>query len=95
VDETSEAFGMVYIEALATGVPSVFTVSGVLTDFPELTEFATIVLPKDTTAIKKALLTASALRLENKSPVLVPEEYLKCFDLKSVSRTYLDTFINK
>ena len=95
VDETSEAFGMVYIEALATGVPSIFTISGVLTDFPELREFATIILPKDTTDIKKALLTTSASRLENKSPALIPEEYLKRFDLKSVSRTYLDTFINK
>lgn len=33
IDRNSEAFGQTYIEALAAGVPSVFTLSGVATEF--------------------------------------------------------------
>jgi glycosyltransferase involved in cell wall biosynthesis len=33
VDEHSEAFGQTYVEALAAGVPSVFTLSGIAPDF--------------------------------------------------------------
>jgi glycosyltransferase involved in cell wall biosynthesis len=33
IDSQSESFGLVYIEALAAGVPSVFTLSGVAPDF--------------------------------------------------------------
>ncbi len=35
VDDHSEAFGQIYIEALAAKVPSVFTISGIATDFAE------------------------------------------------------------
>ncbi|MBY0424108.1 MAG: glycosyltransferase family 4 protein, partial [Cytophagales bacterium] len=33
IDEHSEAFGQVYVESLAAGVPSVFTRSGIANDF--------------------------------------------------------------
>jgi glycosyltransferase involved in cell wall biosynthesis len=33
IDSTSEAFGQVYIEALASGVPCVFTISGIANEF--------------------------------------------------------------
>jgi glycosyltransferase involved in cell wall biosynthesis len=43
VDPDVEAFGQVYVEALATGVPSVFTMSGIARDFIEHKQTAWIV----------------------------------------------------
>ncbi|MBL0097760.1 MAG: glycosyltransferase [Bacteroidetes bacterium] len=33
IDPSVEAFGQVYIEALAAGIPSIFTLSGIAPDF--------------------------------------------------------------
>jgi glycosyltransferase involved in cell wall biosynthesis len=43
VDDDSEAFGQVYVEALAAGIPSVFTISGIAHDFIEHNRNALIV----------------------------------------------------
>lgn len=51
VDEAAEAFGQVYIEALAAKVPSVFTLSGISREFIKDKENALVVPFKDADAI--------------------------------------------
>ena len=55
VDEHSEAFGQIYVEALAAGVPSVFTLSGIAPDFIENGKNALVVPFKDSDAIFAAM----------------------------------------
>jgi glycosyltransferase involved in cell wall biosynthesis len=51
IDETSEAFGQTYVEVLAAGVPSVFTLSGIANDFIVDQENAIVVPFKSSEAI--------------------------------------------
>lgn len=65
VDKDSEAFGQTYVEALAAGVPSVFTLSGVAPDFIRDGDNALVVPYRDASAIDAAiekLLTNTSLR---------------------------------
>ena len=55
IDEHSEAFGQVYVEALAAGVPSVFTLSGIAHDFIRHEHNALVVPFKNPGAIALAL----------------------------------------
>jgi glycosyltransferase involved in cell wall biosynthesis len=55
IDAYSEAFGLIYIEALASQVPSIFTLSGIAPDFIRHNENAIVVPFKDSQAIYKAL----------------------------------------
>lgn len=56
VDAHSEAFGQIYIEALAAGVPSIFTLSGIAPDFVKHEENALVVPFKDSDAIYAAMI---------------------------------------
>jgi len=51
INQTCEAFGQTYIEALAAGCPSVFTLSGVASEFIEDKKNALVVPFKDANAI--------------------------------------------
>lgn len=65
IDEHSEAFGQTYVEALAAGVPSVFTLSGVAAEFIEDRVNALVVPFKRSDEIVKGikvLLTDASLR---------------------------------
>ena len=55
VDKNSEAFGQTYIEALAVGVPSVFTLSGVACEFIENGKNALVVDYQNSEQIYEAL----------------------------------------
>lgn len=55
VDEMSEAFGQVYVEALAAGVPSVFTTSGIAREFVRHEGNALVVPFKDVQGIAEAI----------------------------------------
>ncbi|MFY0651331.1 MAG: glycosyltransferase family 4 protein [Cyclobacteriaceae bacterium] len=59
VDSKVEAFGQVYVEALALGIPSVFTISGIAHEFIEHKSNAMIVEPKNHDAINEALIQLS------------------------------------
>lgn len=63
IDEKLEAFGQTYVEALAAGVPSVFTLSGIAPEFVIEKQNALVVPFKDAKAIEKAVL----LLLEDKT----------------------------
>lgn len=55
VDPHCEAFGQTYVEALACGVPSVFTLSGVAAEFVKHEEHALVVPFRDSEAVFMAL----------------------------------------
>ena len=55
IDPHCEAFGQTYIEALAAGIPSVFTLSGVAPEFIEHEKNALVVPFCDSDAVYKAL----------------------------------------
>ena len=62
-DKTIEAFGQTYVEALAAGIPSIFTLAGIASDFIVDRENALVVPFKDADAIYHSLLEL----LENES----------------------------
>lgn len=55
VDRSIEAYGMIYVEALAAEVPSIVTLSGVATEFIEADRQALVVPYRDAGAIHEAL----------------------------------------
>lgn len=55
IDPICEAFGQTYIESLASGVPSIFTLSGIADEFIEHEKNALVVEFKSTVAIHSAL----------------------------------------
>jgi glycosyltransferase involved in cell wall biosynthesis len=57
VSRDSEAFGQTYIESLASGIPSVFTISGIAGDFITDKKNALTVPYRDSNAIHAALLS--------------------------------------
>ncbi|MEY5049228.1 MAG: hypothetical protein RLZZ175_2587 [Bacteroidota bacterium] len=56
IDETIEAFGQTYVEALASGVPSIFTLSGVANEFIVHDKNALVVDYKNSEEIKNAII---------------------------------------
>ena len=56
IDDHSEAFGQTYIEALAAGIPAVFTLSGVANEFIRHKENAYVVPYQDADAIYAGML---------------------------------------
>jgi len=57
VTPAAEAFGQVYLEALASGIPSVFTLSGIAPEFLVHEENSMVVAFKDSDAIYQAMIT--------------------------------------
>lgn len=55
IDGESEAFGQVYVEALATGVPSIFTLSGIAPSFVKHNDNALVIPYRNSKAIESAL----------------------------------------
>jgi glycosyltransferase involved in cell wall biosynthesis len=87
IDEHSEAFGQTYVEALAAGVPSVFTLAGIAPDFIQ-NEYNALVVPfKDSTSIYSAM-----LRITNEQDL---KNRLICNGINSVKEKFnLDKMIN-
>jgi glycosyltransferase involved in cell wall biosynthesis len=56
IDPNSEAFGQIYVEALAAGIPSIVTLSGIACEFIQDGETALTVPFRDSDAIRDALL---------------------------------------
>lgn len=88
-----EAFGIVYIEGLASGVECIFTRSGVLNELDDADRYVTIVAPQESEMIylnlRKICLGISAERQP------VPEEWINQFDLNKVAKDYADLIIGK
>jgi len=59
IDSSVEAFGQVYVEALAAGIPSIFTLSGIAPDFIQHEKNALVVPYKNIDAIYDSMLRYS------------------------------------
>jgi glycosyltransferase involved in cell wall biosynthesis len=82
-----EAFGLVYLESLASGIPTVFTVSGVLHEIVELDRFTLLVPHKDSNAIFRQLLAIREATYPKRE--FLPEDLLSRFSLDQMSKSYL------
>ena len=81
-----EAFGIVYIEALASGTPGIFTISGVLNELNNPDLYFSVVPSRDQNAILGELekhFTQSAVHQS------VPADWLKQFSLEYQGLSYL------
>ena len=87
IDNHSEAFGQIYIESLASKVPSVFTLSGIANEFIKDGENALVVPYNNSKEIEKSILYI--LKNPQKSKELVKN------GVKSVQQFNLKLFINK
>jgi len=56
IDVNCEAFGQTYVEALAAGIPSIFTLSGIASEFIENNKNAIVVNYKNSKDIKEAVI---------------------------------------
>jgi glycosyltransferase involved in cell wall biosynthesis len=92
IDDTVEAFGQTYVEALASGVPSIFTLSGVANEFIINERNALTVDYKNTEQIylaAKRLITDNDLR---KQLILNGKEDVKIFGLDHFIKKTIDLY---
>jgi glycosyltransferase involved in cell wall biosynthesis len=87
IGPVEEAFGLVYVESLASGIPTIFSVSGILHDIFELDRFTHLVPYKNPEAILQELLAIREVNYQKKE--LVPENMLKRFSIEKMSNSYL------
>lgn len=87
IDKRIEAFGQTYVEALASGTPSIFTLSGVANEFIENNYNALVVDYKNSDDIYRAITT------------IIKDEKLKMHLIKngltSIKHFNLNTYISK
>ena len=82
IDEHSEAFGQTYVEALAAGVPCVFTLSGIASEFVKDRENAIVVDYKNTDDIYNGIrLILENPDLKNKLIANGRNDVMKQFDV--------------
>ena len=81
-----EAFGIVYIEALASGTPGIFTISGVLNELSDPDLYFSVVPSRNQKAILIELERHYKSMASYKS---VPVDWLEQFDLKHQGLSYL------
>jgi len=82
-----EAFGLVYIEALASGTPCIFTISGVLHELPNPEKYAQIVPFEDSPAIFNEMvkiLEGSVPKRES-----LPQVWLREYSLDTMGKRYM------
>lgn len=87
IDEHSEAFGQIYVEALAAGVPSIFTRSGIANDEQFNETNAVIVDYKNTDEVLEGMVTILENKEETAKRIAAGKELARQFNLPS--------FINK
>ncbi len=90
IDPSVEAFGQVYVEALASGVPSIFTLSGIANEFIINEKNAMVVPFHDTQSIYESLIQLSENKeLKQKIIVQGREEVINKFSLThSLNKMY-------
>jgi len=87
IGPVEEAFGLVYLESLASGIPTVFTFSGVLHEIRELDRFTRLVPHQDSDAIFRQLVAIREATYPKRE--FFPEELLSRFSLEQMSKSYL------
>jgi glycosyltransferase involved in cell wall biosynthesis len=86
-----EAFGLVYVEALASGTPCIFTLSGILNELPKPEKYAHIVSFGDSDAILNKLIEIIERGAWNLQ--LVPQEWLQQYSLPNMGKKYLHLLV--
>jgi len=86
IDPGAESFGLVYIESLAIGVPSIFTISGILHEIPNLEEYVRVVPYKDSEAIYHAIcdILGNSTNLQSE----IPPEWIDQFKMELMADSY-------
>ena len=86
IDPGAESFGLVYIESLTIGVPSIFTKTGILHEIPNLEEYARIVPYMDSEAIYQAI--CDILSEPSNSRNRIPPEWIGQFNMELMANSY-------
>ena len=93
VDPFCEAFGQTYVEALAAGVPSVFTLSGVAQEFIRNQHNAVVVPFQDSCSIEKAVnLLQASPQLRNKLQKNGQRDVEEGFALKKMVQNLMNLY---
>ena len=93
VGTEDEAFGIVYIEALASGIPCIFTQSGVIHELDAPDSYAQIVAFRNSEEIYLNL--KRLIQGENVSKIAVPESWLNQFALDVMARSYAELILGE
>lgn len=86
-----EAFGLVYIEALASRTPGIFTISGVLQELPNPEKYAHIVPYENAVAIFDAIVKIVEGSAPNKDSL--PQEWLQQYSLITMGKHYMKLLV--
>ncbi len=94
IDDHSEAFGQTYIEAIASGLPCIFTKSGVAKEFLKEGRNALIVPFEDDSAIVDGLKMIATGKYSNKFTLYGQEDIKAKFSLKSMMGKLEDLYLS-
>ena len=86
LEPDAEAFGLVYIEALASGTPSIFTISGILNELENPERYFAVVPSRDSNSIFQKL---EEFYLRNSVYEEIPIDWLNQFSLQKQGLAYL------
>jgi glycosyltransferase involved in cell wall biosynthesis len=86
VGKDDEAFGIVYVEALASGIPCIFTQSGVLNELVTPDRYAHLVQFRNSEEIYRCL--KGMMQGLSDPKIAVPEPWLNQFSLSEMSNQY-------
>lgn len=92
INSQVEAFGQTYVEALAAGVPSVFTLSGIASDFIEDGKNAVVVDYKNSEQVKEAILSIINNEAFRQSLVESGKESVKVFSIGRMIRQLTELY---
>ncbi|MDF2450173.1 MAG: glycosyltransferase family 4 protein [Bacteroidota bacterium] len=94
IDQDIEAFGQTYIEALAMGVPSIFTLSGVANEFIVNNYNAIVVKHKNANAIKSAIIELMINDLLCKTLIANGKVSIKQFDMSTCTNKTEELYLS-
>jgi glycosyltransferase involved in cell wall biosynthesis len=86
LEPEDEAFGLVYIEALASTTPSIFTISGVLNELEDPERYFAVVPSRDSNSIFQKL---EEYYLQKNVYEEIPIDWLSQFSLQKQGLAYL------
>jgi glycosyltransferase involved in cell wall biosynthesis len=93
VGTDDEAFGIVYIEALSSGIPCIFTQSGVINELDAPDSYAYIVAFRNSEEIYLNL--KRLIQGDNDSKIAVLDSWLNQFSLDVMAKSYADLLLGE